>query len=76
MFRFNNRKPVELRMQHPVAEPPARTGNTELDCLDLVLWTQARREPEHRDLDLIDRVLDERLAVALAMVPVIPGRPL
>ena len=71
---FFNRRKVQVEIQHPVPEPPRRTNSPELDCLDLILWQQSMREPATRNLDLIDRVLDERLAVGRAMVPVNRGR--
>jgi hypothetical protein len=73
MFGFNRRQPVELVMQHPIAEPAYHQARAELDAIDLALWEQSCLHPGDRDLDRIDDLLDERLAVLRAMVPVVPG---
>lgn len=75
MFRFNRREPVELVTQTPVAEPPVSPPLVrELNALDACLAAWAEYDSASRNWDAIDQVLDERLAVARAMVPVIPGR--
>lgn len=73
---FTRREPVKLVMQTPKAEPPAVSPPLvrELNALDACLSAWAEYDSASRNWAAIDQVLDERLAVARAMVPVNPGR--